>query len=52
MVRAKTPVALFVGQAAEYVRMSTEHQQYSPTNQLDVDVPLREGARPLDHEEV
>jgi DNA invertase Pin-like site-specific DNA recombinase len=36
MVRAKTPVALFVGQAAEYVRMSTEHQQYSPTNQLDV----------------
>jgi len=22
--------------AAEYVRMSTEHQQYSPENQLDI----------------
>ena len=31
-----SPIARAPSRAAQYVRMSTEHQQYSPENQLDV----------------
>jgi DNA invertase Pin-like site-specific DNA recombinase len=30
------PTAPALSRAAQYVRMSTEHQQYSPENQLDI----------------
>jgi DNA invertase Pin-like site-specific DNA recombinase len=34
---ASAPVtALAPSRAAQYVRMSTEHQQYSPENQLEI----------------
>ena len=31
-----SPIVRAPSRAAQYVRMSTEHQQYSPENQLDV----------------
>jgi DNA invertase Pin-like site-specific DNA recombinase len=38
----KTDKERFLNRAAAYVRMSTEHQQYSTSNQLDV---IREYAK-------
>jgi DNA invertase Pin-like site-specific DNA recombinase len=44
------PLALTVGRAAMYVRMSTEHQQYSTQNQTEAIEALYVDFRPVPYD--